>query len=103
MPRRIDARVSERCTRPVGDQLTEYPSLTAACWTVARREGVGCESARRLVRQAEADSGERPGPSSEKAAEIKGLKAKVRRLEEDNEIVRRAAILFSGELDCRSR
>ena len=31
------------------------------------------------------------------------LKAKVRRLEEDNEILRRASIFFAGELDPRSR
>ena len=36
-------------------------------------------------------------------AEIKELKAKVRRLEEDNEILRRASIFFAGELDPRNR
>jgi len=35
--------------------------------------------------------------------EMKDLKAKVRRLEEDNEILRRASIFFAGELDPRSR
>jgi len=50
-----------------------------------------------------ADSGERPGPTSEELAEIKELKAKVRRLEEDNEILRKASIFFAGELDPRAR
>ena len=36
-------------------------------------------------------------------AEIKDLKAKVRRREEDNEILRRASIFFAGELDPRNR
>ena len=31
------------------------------------------------------------------------LKAKVRRLEEDNEVLRRAAVFFAGELDPRGR
>lgn len=58
---------------------------------------------RRWVRQAQIDSGQRQGATSEELAEIKELKAKVRRLEEDNEILRRASIFFAGELDPRNR
>ena len=47
--------------------------------------------------------GHRQGATSEELAEIKELKAKVRRLEEDNEILRRASIFFAGELDPRNR
>lgn len=103
MPRKIDAKVKERCTRLVLDHLAEYPSLTAACTAVARREGVGYESVRRWVRQAQVDRGEWQGLTSEELAEIKDLKAKVRRLEEDNEILRKASIFFAGELDPRNR
>lgn len=103
MPKRIDVKVRERCTRLVLDHLAEYPSLTAACTAVARREGVGYESVRRWVRQAQVDRGEWQGLTSEELAEIKDLKAKVRRLEEDNEILRKASIFFAGELDPRNR
>jgi transposase len=103
MPKKIDAKVKERCTRLVLDHLSEYPSLTAACMSVARREGVGYETVRRWVRQAQIDRGERSGPTSEELAEIKQLKAKVRRLEEGNEILRKAPIFFAGELDPRNR
>lgn len=103
VPKRIDAKVKERCARLVLDHLPEYPSLTAACEAVGRREGVGSESVRRWVRQAQVDSGQRQGVTSEELAEIKELKAKVRRLEEDNEILRRASIFFAGELDPRNR
>ncbi len=48
-------------------------------------------------------AGSARGPTSEELAEIKELKAKVRRLEEDNEILRRASIFFAGELDPRKR
>ena len=85
------------------DHLAEYPSLTAACTAVARREGVGYKSVRRWVRQAQIDRGERQGPTSEHLAEIKDLKAKVRRLEEDNELLWKASIFFAGELDPRNR
>ena len=103
MPKRIDAKVKERCVRLVLDHLAEYPSLTAAAEAVARREGVGKESVRRWVVQAQVDGGQRHGVTSEELDQIKQLKARVRRLEEDNEILRRASIFFAGELDPRSR
>ena len=103
MPKRIDAKVKERCVRLVLDHLAEYPSLTAAAEAVARREGVGKESVRRWVVQAQVDGGQRHGVTSEELAHIKELRARVRRLEEDNEILRRASIFFAGELDPRNR
>ena len=89
--------------RQVLEHLPEYPSLTAAAEVVARREGVGKESVRRWVLQAQVDGGQRQGATTEELAQIKELKAKVRRLEEDNEILRRASIFFAGELDPRNR
>ncbi len=103
MPKKIDPKVKERCVRQVMENLPEYPSLTAAAEVVARREGVGKESVRRWVLQAQVDGGQRQGATTEELAQIKELKAKVRRLEEDNEILRRASIFFAGELDPRDR
>lgn len=103
MPKKIDAKVKERCVRLVLDHLAEYPSLTAAAEAVAGREGVGKESVRRWVMQAQIDGGQRHGATSEELTQIRELKAKVRRLEEDNEILRRASIFFAGELDPRNR
>ena len=37
------------------------------------------------------------------SVEVKRLKAEVKRLREDNEILRRASIFFAGELDPRNR
>ena len=89
MPKKIDPKVKERCVRQVLEHLPEYSSLTAAAEVVARREGLGKETVRRWVVQAQIDGGQRQGATSEELAEIKDLKAKVRRLEEDNEILRR--------------
>jgi transposase len=103
MPKKIDEEVKARAVRLVLEHESEYPSLTAAAAAVAKQVGVGKESVRRWVVQAQVDGGQREGVTSEELAEIKALRAKVRRLEEDNEILRRASIFFAGELDPRNR
>ena len=103
VPKKIDAKVKERCVRLVLDHLQEYPSLTAAAEAVARREGVGKESVRRWVVQAQVDAGQRPGVTSEENDEIKRLQAENRRLREDVAILKAATSFFVGELDPRNR
>ncbi len=53
--------------------------------------------------RSQVDGGRGHGATSEDLAEIKDLKARVRRLEEDNEVLRRVSIFFAGELDIRNR
>jgi transposase len=103
MPKKIDRAVRERAVRLVREHRAEYSSLTAAAEAVARRERLGKETVRRWALQAEIDAGERPGVRSAENAEIKALKAKVRRLEEDNAILKAATVFFAGELDPRNR
>src|SRR4051812_48686235 len=103
VPKKIDEQLKSRAVRLVTDHRQEYPSLTAACEAVARQVGVGSESVRRWVRQDEVDRGQRPGVTSEENEDIKRLRAKARRLEEDSEILRRASIFFAGELAPRNR
>ena len=83
MPKRIDPEVKARAMRLVLEHQQEYPSQTAAITAVARQVGVGSESLRRWVIQAQIDAGDRPGVSSEENEEIKRLKAENRRLRED--------------------
>ena len=89
--------------RLVQDHQGEYSSLTAAAAVVAKQLGVGKESVRRWVLQSQIDGGQRAGASSVELAEIKALKAKVRRLEDDNAILKSATAFFAGELDPRNR
>ncbi len=103
MPKKIDEELKARAVRLVSDHLGEYPSLTAASAAVARQLGVGKESVRRWVIQSQVDGGQRQGATSEELAEIKTLKSKVRRLEEDNAILKSATVFFAGELDPRNR
>ena len=103
MPKKIDPQLRARCVRLVRQHAQEFPTVTAAVSAVARQEGVSRESVRRWLAQAEVDDGTRSGVTSEESAEIKRLKSEVRRLREDNEILRRASIFFAGELDPRNR
>jgi len=103
MPKKIDSELKSRAVRLVNEHRGEYPTVTAACAAVARQLGVGKESVRRWVVQGEVDDGQRQGVSSPDTAQIKELKAKVRRLEEDNAILKAATVFFAGELDPRNR
>ena len=103
MPKKVDPELKARAVRLVTEHQQEYTSMNAAAGAVAKQLGLGQETVRRWVVQSLVDAGDREGRSSEELAEIKTLKAKVRRLEEDNEILRRAAVFFAGELDPRGR
>ncbi len=103
MPKRIDPELKARAVRLVTEHQQEYSSLTAASAAVARQLGVGTESVRRWVIQAQVDAGDRPGVTSEENEEIKRLKAENRRLREDVAILKAATTFFVGELDPRNR
>jgi transposase len=103
MPKKIDEELKARAVRLVNDHQGEYSSSTAAAAVVAKQLGVGKESVRRWVIQSQIDGGQRCGASSEELAETKALKAKVRRLEQDNAILKSATVFFAGELDPRNR
>lgn len=103
MPKIIDPQVRDRAVRLVLEHRAEYPSNAKAIAAVARQEGVGAESLRRWVVQAEIDAGARDGQTSEESAEIRRLKAENKRLREDVAILKAAATFFAGELDPRNR
>lgn len=103
MPKKIDPELRARAVRLVTEHQQEYSSMNAAAGAVARQLGLGQETVRRWVVQSQVDSGDREGRTSEELAEIKSLKAKVRRLEEDNAILKAATVFFAGELDPRNR
>ena len=55
MPKKIDDELKARAVRLVNDHQGEYSSLTAAAAVVAKQLGVGKESVRRWVLQAQID------------------------------------------------
>ncbi|GAB4010481.1 transposase [Nocardioides ultimimeridianus] len=102
MPKKIDEQLKARAVRLVLEHQSEYPSRQAAVEAVARQLGVGKESVRRWVLQAEVDSGAKPGVSSSEQDEIRKLRAENRRLREDVAILKAATAFFVGELDPRN-
>jgi transposase len=103
MPKKINPELRARAVRVVQDHQEDYPSVTAVARAVAKQLGLGRETVRRWVRQADIDAGGRPGLTSVEHAEIKRLKAENRRRREDVEILRSATTFLAGELDSRNR
>jgi transposase len=67
---------------------------------VARLLGVGtAETVRKWVRQAQVDSGARPGVTSEESAELKKLRRENAELRRANAILKTASAFFAAELD----
>ncbi len=72
---------------------------TGVITRIAGQLGVGVESLRGWVRQAEIDGGRRPGTSSDDAARIVELERENRELRRANDILKAAATFFATELD----
>ena len=90
----------ERAIRMVAEVRPDYPSDWPAIRAVADKLGIGsAETLRKWVRQAEVDTGARPGVSSEESAELRKLRAEVRELRRANEILKAASAFFAAELD----
>jgi transposase len=85
------------------DHLDEYRSVYAACQAIGPKGGVGVESLRRWVLQAQVDVQQRPRATSAEQQRIKDLKRENRDLKEANEILKAASIFFAWELDPRHR
>ena len=66
---------------------------------VADQLGIGVESVRAWVKQADIDEGVTAGTTTADAARLKDLEAEVRELRRANEILRRASVFFAAELD----
>jgi len=84
----------------VAEARSDYPNESSALAAVASKLGIGSrETLRNWVRQAEVDTGRRPGTTTEEAAQVKALKKENAELKRANEILKAAASFFAAELD----
>jgi len=97
--RRYPPEMRERAVRMVAETIAEQGERHGAVTRVARQLGIGTESLRTWLRQAEVDAGQRPGLTSEERERLKTLERENRELRRANEILRTASAFFAAELD----
>jgi transposase len=101
---RFSPEVRQRAVRMVLEHGGDYASQWAAIGSIAAKIGCTGETLRKWVRQAEHDSGQRPGATTEERERIKALERENRELRQANEILKKASAYFAmAELDRRSK
>lgn len=100
--RHYPPELKERAVRLVHETAAEQGERHGAVSMVAKQLGIGPESLRHWVRQADIDHGQRAGLTTDERARIKDLEREVRELRRANEILKSAAVFFGAELDRRS-
>ena len=100
-PRKYSDEIKDRAVRMVLQVRRESGQRAGAVAAVAAKLGINRETLRGWVRQAEVDSGQRPGMSSVDAQRIAELEREVRELRRANEILRAASAFFAREMDPR--
>lgn len=99
-PCKYSVEFRERAVRMVAEVRPQYGSQWAAICAVAGMLGIGApETVRTWVRRAEIDAGDRPGMTTEQAAELARLKREYAELRRANEILKAAAAFVGAELD----
>jgi transposase len=102
--RRYSEAEKERAVRAVRQLRKELGSEHGTIKRVADQLGIGVESLRKWVAQADIDDGAKRGLSREDAERIKRLEQENRELRRANEILRKASAYFAqAELDRPSK
>lgn len=97
--RRYSPAEKDQAVRMVRQLRRELGTSHGTIQRVAGQLGIGVESLRIWVKQADIDAGEEPGTTTDEAARIKALEQEVRELRRANEILKRASAFFAAELD----
>ena len=103
-PRKYSPEVRERAIRMVREHGPEHASQWAAITSIAGKFGCTAETLRNWVRQAERDSGQRGGLTTDERQRFKDLERENRELKRANEILQTASAYFAkAALDRRPK
>ena len=103
-PRQYPPELKERAIRLVAETIAEQGGQRhGAVGKVAKQLGIGPESLRHWIDQAEIDAGTRPGQTTGDRERIHDLERENFELRRANEILKSAATFFGAELDRRSK
>ena len=97
--RRYSEAEKERAVRAVRQLRKELGTEHGTIKRVAEQLGIGVESLRGWVKQAEIDAGVKPGTTSADAARVNELEQELKELRRANAILRSASAFFAAELD----
>lgn len=97
--RKFPQEMRERAVRLAFDGVEEYGSRWGSIKSVAAKMGIHPETLRNWVRQAEIDTGNRPGLTTDERERLKRLERENFELRRANEILKSASAFFAAELD----
>src|SRR5579859_3347743 len=98
---RHPAELRDRAVRMVQETMRETGDRHGVVTRVAVQLGLGSETLRHWVKQAEIDGGQRPGITTKDQQRIVELEKEVRELRRANDILKAASAFFARELDPR--
>jgi len=102
-PQKYPDELRDRAVQMVFEIREQTGEKHGVVTRVARELGIGTESLRGWVTQAEINSGGRPGTSTADAQRIAELEREVKELRRANDILKAASVFFATELDGRPK
>lgn len=97
--RRYPPEVKQRAVELVFAAIESSGERHGHVSRIARQLDIGPETLRHWVRQAEIDTGTRPGTTTAERARIVELERENRELRKANQILKEASVFFASELD----
>lgn len=102
--RRYPPELRERAVRMAQELIDEQGGQRFGVVTrVARELGIGTESLRGWLKQADIDGGRRQGTTTADKERIAQLEREIRELRRANDILKAASVFFATELDGRPK
>ena len=102
--RRYPPELRDRAVRMAQELIDEQGGQRFGVVTrVAKELGIGTESLRGWLKQADIDGGRRPGSSTADKERIAQLERENRELRRANDILKAASVFFATELDGRPK